>query len=107
MPDPPITKNAFLYSDSLIIASIKNESPVAVSLDGWYLISVKGNQRYDFPNGITMEYSQIIYITSGPDAFSDGINHYMWSIQNLWNNSSSDPGELYNARGELISTWPR
>ena len=47
--------------------SITNNSSSAVSLKGWKLVSVEGNQTFNFPN-IKLEAGKTIIVTSGPDA---------------------------------------
>ena len=48
------------------IVGITNQGKVAVNLEGWQLVSVTGNQVYNFPN-ISIQAGETIYITSGPE----------------------------------------
>lgn len=82
------------------IVGIQNNSDVDVSLAGWQLISVEGNQVYQFPN-MTLNAGKIIYVTSGSGAKS-GSDYLEWTKKQIWLNTG-DPAQLKNAKGEIVS----
>lgn len=83
---------------------ITNEGDAGADLTGWWLLSVRGNQVFQFPSGYTLAPGASVRIYSGPlaqDAPEDGL---LWVKEHMWNNKESDPAELYNAAGELVCT---
>ncbi|NJM06734.1 lamin tail domain-containing protein [Candidatus Gracilibacteria bacterium] len=78
-------------NDSTEVVTLKNVSAEAVSLDGWIMCSVKGNQRHDGISGALAPGEQRDFNYTGPGT--------------IWNNSEPDPGALYNPQGQLISYW--
>lgn len=85
------------------IVTITNGESASVDLSGWYIISVEGNQRYNFPQGTIINPGAIIKVVSGANAVA-GPNQLVWSKAYIWNNSG-DLAQLYNAKGELISEY--
>lgn len=75
----------------------------AGDLTGWFLISVRGNQRYDFPAGFVLTGD--VEVLSATPAFADSATKLHWTGSNVWNNSSDDDGELYDCEGTLVSFW--
>jgi len=82
------------------IVGIKNNGRQAVSLNDWQLISIEGNQVFNFPN-VSLQPGKIIYITSGTNA-REGQNYLKWTTKQIWLNSG-DPAQLRNEKGELVS----
>ena len=80
--------------------SITNNSSRAVSLKGWKLVSVEGNQTFNFPN-ITLEPGKTIIVTSGPDA-KEGNGYLKWTGRAIWLNDG-DAAQLFNEKGDLVS----
>lgn len=80
------------------LVTIENNGLSDVNLAGWVLISVTGNQRFTFPSYILKAGAKITVASGG--AYGD----LVWSTSNIWNNSSSDPAQLYDSTGTLIST---
>jgi DNA/RNA endonuclease G (NUC1) len=70
--------------------TLLNVSPEAVTLDGWTMCSVRGAQRHPI-GGVLAPGEQRVF--PGPPG-------------NIWSNSASDPGALYDAAGRLVSYWP-
>lgn len=106
--DFPVKKAA--RSDILIevdksaeLVTILNTSNEPVVLDGWKLVSVRGNQTYPFEPYV-LNPQQKIVISSAEEPPSDS-SVLEWGEQNIWNNRESDPAELYNAYNELVSVW--
>jgi hypothetical protein len=69
--------------------TLRNVGQETVSLDGWIMCSIKGNQQHPV-GGMLAPGEQRVF--SGPSG-------------NIWNNSEEDDGALYNAQGQLISYW--
>ncbi|WP_144511868.1 MBL fold metallo-hydrolase [Bacillus sp. FJAT-22090] len=82
------------------IVGITNQGDEAVSLKGWQLVSVAGNQVFNIPN-ISIEAGETIYITSGPDA-KEGGGYIKWTARKIWNNEG-DAAQLLNEKGVVIS----
>lgn len=84
------------------IVKIKNNSDKKIDISGWMLLSVKGEQKFYFPKGTILNSGEIIKIASGRDADkkSDAI---IWTKAYIWNNDG-DSAELFNKKGELITT---
>lgn len=82
------------------IVEITNKSSVDVDLSGWYLVSVTGGQTFYFPDGFIIKAGETIKIAS-----ADGKGDIKWTDANVWNNTSSDPAELYNETGALVYRW--
>jgi hypothetical protein len=73
------------------VVRLKNVSNATVSLDGWHMCSITGNQEQQGIGG-----------TLAPGETKDFAN----PSGPIWNNSSSDPGALYNQNGQLVSYYP-
>jgi hypothetical protein len=70
--------------------TLRNVSAQAVDLTGWRMCSVTGGQQHPVSGQIAAGESRTF---SGPAA-------------SIWNNSSPDPGALWNPAGSLVSYWP-
>ncbi len=81
------------------VVTIQNNSPFPMNLEGWELVSVKGNQRFIFPS-VVVYAGESITVASG-----DAVGDLHWSTKNMWNNTKVDPAELYNAEGELMDRY--
>lgn len=82
------------------IVVIQNNSSEIVNLQGWQLISVEGNQVFNFPN-IDLASGKKLSITSGPEAKANA-SSLEWSKRQIWLNSG-DAAQLVNAKGEVVS----
>jgi len=80
--------------------TVQNCSNQDLDLSDWYLLSVTGNQKFIFPDGYILKAAFSVVIASGD---SKGDLH--WTAKNVWNNSKSDPAELYDNMGNLIYRW--
>jgi hypothetical protein len=69
--------------------TLQNVSGEALSLDGWIMCSIKGNQQH--PVGGTLAPGETKSF-AGPAG-------------TIWSNSDPDDGALYNPQGQLISYW--
>lgn len=99
---PPNATNVEIVSKDLMdeIVGIKNNGSEAVSLKDWQLISIEGNQVFQFPN-VTLQPGKIIYVTSGTNA-REGQSYLKWTKKQIWLNDG-DAAQLKNAKGELVS----
>jgi hypothetical protein len=70
--------------EAVIIRNVSNEN---IDLTGWHMCSVTGNQHHPLDSNIGMGAIRT-FINNGPP---------------IWNNSSPDPGALYNPEGQLVS----
>ncbi|WP_313893714.1 MBL fold metallo-hydrolase [Psychrobacillus sp.] len=82
------------------IVGITNKGNESVSLQGWQLFSIEGNQVFKFPN-ISLAVGKTIYITSGPDAV-EGQGYIKWNNGQMWKNDG-DAAQLLNEKGEIVS----
>jgi hypothetical protein len=82
--------------------TIENVGKTSIDISGWIIISVKGQQRFTFPDGYVLETGQQCKLTSG-DLKDTG--DFTMANTTIWNNSSKDPAELYNDRGELVDRF--
>jgi hypothetical protein len=71
------------------------------NMTGWYLVSVRGSQRFDFPNNFTL--SGAVQIKSGTPAFPNSSGELWWTSANQWNNSEDDDAVLYNCSNQQVS----
>lgn len=78
---------------------IKNVGSSPVNLNGWTLVSEKGNQACSL--GGILEPGVTLRIWAGTNAtgFSCGYN------KNIWNNSEPDPAVLYDAQGHEVDRY--
>lgn len=70
-------------------------------LGGWYVLSERGNQRYDFPDDFVLDGTVVIW--SGVPQFEDDPSRLWWTAEPMWNNGEADPAALYSCEGELVS----
>lgn len=69
--------------------TLQNTSQAPVSLDGWTMCSIKGNQQHPIGGVLNPGESKVF---GGP-------------ADNIWNNSERDDGSLYNQNGQLVSYY--
>lgn len=81
------------------IVTIKNNGTTDVLMSYWYLVSVTGNQRFVFPSCYLKAGASLTIASGG--ARGD----FIWTNSDVWNNSKSDPAQLYDVEGKLISSF--
>ncbi|GLC89891.1 MBL fold metallo-hydrolase [Lysinibacillus piscis] len=98
----PVAGGIEIVSKDLVqeIVGIQNNSSEAVSLQGWQLVSVEGNQVFNFPN-VTLQPGKTIYVMSGVNA-KQGKNYLQWTTKQIWLNDG-DAAQLRNVKGEIVS----
>jgi hypothetical protein len=84
------------------LVEIKNDGDEPVNLEGWRLLSVRGNQAFVFPKYILKSKSSVM--VGDTNANVDVDLHWMEG-KGVWSNSDSDPAELYDAEGKLVSRF--
>lgn len=82
--------------------SVKNNGTNNVDMTGWKLVSVEGNQTYEFPAGYMLNAGATVTVTSGPNAVHSPPSKLKWTTANIWLNSG-DPAQLFNSKGEKVS----
>ena len=80
---------------------IKNSGASAVDLTGWKIVSVRGNQTFNFP-AFSLAAGATVKI--GDSASNTGIDFHWLDGSGTWNNSESDPAVLYDNTGKLVDT---
>ncbi|MGE7843202.1 MBL fold metallo-hydrolase [Lysinibacillus sp. NPDC093712] len=99
---PKMKQDVEIISKDLIgeIVAIKNNGQETVSLKDWQLVSIEGNQVFNFPN-VSLQPGKTIYVTSGTTA-REGQNYLKWTTRQIWLNDG-DSAQLLNAKGEVVS----
>lgn len=86
------------------LATISNNSNVDIELAGWKLVSVRGNQTYEFEKYRLSAGDKVtVSSNNGKDVLQG--KYLRWGKESIWSNSETDPGELYNADNELVTVW--
>ncbi len=101
---PKTTGNVEIVAKDLHkeLVTIQNSGAEAVNINGWQLVSIEGNQVFQFPN-ITIQPGKSIQVSSGPDAQETNIT-LKWTTKPIWLNSG-DKAQLLNAKGEIVSEF--
>ncbi|CAM4286203.1 micrococcal nuclease [Paenibacillus endophyticus] len=86
------------------LVTITNTTSDDIQMNGWKLVSVRGNQTYPF-GAYLLEAKQTVVITSADVLSPSEYDLLQWGATNIWNNKQSDPAELYNQYNELVSVW--
>ena len=92
-----------------IISLDKTSKPEVVTisgsgdLTGWSLVSVRGQQRYEFPEGFVLNAT--VEIQSFTPQFGDSSSMLFWTAGPIWNNSEDDDVDIYDCNGDLVSTF--
>ncbi|MFD5853622.1 lamin tail domain-containing protein [Cytobacillus pseudoceanisediminis] len=84
------------------VIAVKNEGYKDVTLTGWKIVSVEGNQTYYFPEGFVLKTGSTVFVTSGPGAKDQAPSYLKWTNANMLNNAG-DVTRLYNPKGEKVS----
>ncbi|WP_195430850.1 cell wall-binding repeat-containing protein [Clostridium sp. D46t1_190503_E9] len=79
------------------IVTLKNYTNTDINMTGWKLVSVEGNQVFDFPSGYIMKANSQITIASGKSTGT-----LKWTSAYIWNNEG-DRAELYDSSNKLVS----
>lgn len=93
-------KIAALDKKAEFITLINNEN-YDVELTGWTIVSVRGNQRFTFPTYTLTAGSKVIVGDSG----RNNVDFHWLDGKGVWNDSKSDPAELYDNNRNLIDRY--
>ena len=74
------------------VVTLRNVSTATVNLDGWTMCSIRGAQIHPGIGGTLAPGETRDFPRAGGG--------------NIWTDSASDPGALYDAEGRLIAYWP-
>jgi hypothetical protein len=81
---------------------LKNISDKSVNLDGWKILSVRGEQSFIFED-FTLASGETVKV--GDFARNEGIDFHWLDGRGTWNNTKSDPAELYNSNNQLVDRY--
>jgi hypothetical protein len=81
---------------------IKNTSADTADMTGWKIVSVLGNQTFTFPDFRLVSGASV---KIGDSANNSGIDFHWLDGGGIWNNSKSDPAELYDANEQLVDRY--
>ncbi len=81
---------------------IKNTGDNAIDLSGWWILSVKGGQKFTFTKYVLQPGDSV---KVGDSKTNADVDFHWLDGRGTWNNSEKDPAELYNAAGELVSRY--
>lgn len=84
-------------------ARITNTGDATIDLKGWKLVSVKGDQTFEFKDKLTLEPGESVMVTSGRNAQNDPPHILKWKTGYVWNNDG-DPAELFDKSGRLVAS---
>ncbi|WP_461206653.1 lamin tail domain-containing protein [Clostridium sp. DL1XJH146] len=86
-------------AEYIILKNLEDES---VNLKGWTILSVKGEQSFTFPE-FTLEPNSTVKI--GDSSKNSDVDFHWLDGTGTWNNTKSDPAELYNPNGKLVDRY--
>jgi endonuclease I len=81
---------------------IQNFGIAGADLAGWTLVSVTGDQRFEFPSYFLAPKESVI-VHTGPDAAETSGEHLRWTTRYIWNNAG-DAAELLDRLGQPKSS---
>ncbi len=81
---------------------VRNSGRQSANLAGWTLVSVVGDQRFDFPNFV-LEPERSVFVHSGPESADTQDAHLHWTSAYVWNNRG-DEAVLLNPEGITTSS---
>lgn len=84
------------------IIEIKNTTSSDINLKGWKILSVRGEQTFLFDEYVLASGSTI---RIGDSEKNQNIDFHWLEGRGVWNNSKSDPAEIYDASGNLIDRY--
>lgn len=85
-------------------AVVTNIGDAPVNLKGWTIVSTVDNQRFKFPNDLTIAPREAVTVTSGSSA-RVGFRVLRWTTDFMWSNDG-DPGLLLDPDGAVRAESP-
>lgn len=97
IPDIRFTKKDLVKE----VVTLTNYDRVNADLTGFKLVSVNGNEVYDFPDGFILRSGKSVNITSGPNAVHSPPQSLKWTPASVWNDNG-DPAKLFEPGDFLL-----
>lgn len=72
-------------------------------MTGWRIVSVVGNQVYNFPAGYTLAADATVRVHSGPGALNNPPDDLFWTTGYIWNDAG-DKAELRDPTGLVVDS---
>lgn len=88
------------------IVTLKNIDTKDIPMDGWTLISVDGNQQYEFPSDLVLKKGASVTVTTGRSAYESRPTHLLWTTAYVWDNNG-DAARLVDPQGTIIDELAR
>ena len=82
------------------VVMLSNAGSESLDISGWWLVSLRGKQSYQFPPQITIAPGQDLRVVSGG---APGTHRFR--KRNVWNNANPDPAELRRTDGRIVAVW--
>lgn len=80
---------------------LKNNTNQTIDLAGWKIRSVKGDQWFTFP---TFKLEANATVKVGDSAVNNDVDFHWLDGRGTWNNSESDPAEVYDSKGGIVDS---
>jgi len=81
---------------------LENYSGGPINLDGWKIVSVRGNQTYTFPAFVLAPNTTVKVGDQGKNL---DVDFHWLDAEGTWSNSNSDPAEIYDSLGRLVDRY--
>ena len=82
------------------VVTLTNSGSAPLDISGWWLVSLRGKQSYQFPPQTTIAPGQVLGVVSGT---ASGTHRFRQ--RNVWNNTRPDPAELRRTDGRIVAVW--
>ena len=92
------------YQSSDEYVEIANGGANDQQMSGWRLVSLQGEQSYDFPDDFVLESGATVRIHSGPDALDNPPTDLFWRHGYIWRDSG-DIAVLHDNLCREVSRW--
>ncbi len=88
--------------------TIVNRGEIAQPLTGWAVVSLHGQEVFEFPEGTTLPAGGRVRVLSGEQAQPAPRGELLWSHENVWSNHS-DTALLFDQKGHEVNrfTYPQ
>lgn len=103
-PQAPLVSLALDVNPAREEAIVTNIGDASVNLKGWTIVSTVDNQRFKFPNDLTIAPREAVTVTSGSSA-RVGFRVLRWTTDFIWFNEG-DPGLLLDPDGDVRAESP-
>jgi hypothetical protein len=98
---PNVTLDVNLATEEAVVTNIGD---AAINLRNWVVVSTIGNQRFTFPNNLSLAPGASVTVTSGTNART-GPGFIRWTTDFVWRNAG-DPGQLLDPAGTVRAESP-